>query len=542
MALPINIKELLNGKVVEWERLEFKKGWNPEDTLHSICAFANDINNWGGGYIIIGVEEKNDTPILPPNGLQQNQLDSIQKKLHEICHRLTPKYFPVVEPYFYMNKHILIVWVPGGDVRPYKAPETLMKGSQYFSWIRRYSKSVKAKNEEEQLLFSLSEKIPYDDRINHHADINNFELNLIKEFLQEINSDFTIQSNTSIEEISHVLQIGRGPQEYFKPVNVGLLFFTSDPAKFFPYTKIEIVEFLDEIGDNLIEKTFTGPLHIQIRSCLQYIKNSIIKEKVQKVNGKAESNRLYNYPYEAIEEALVNAVYHKSYELREPVEVSIKQDMIEILSFPGPLPPIDNDSLKQFRVTARCYRNRRIGDFLKELHLTEGKATGFPKIRRSMKINGSPDPIFEMDKDRTYFLTTLQIHPNFKLGPSSDQVTDQVGTKSVLSRDQVMSQANLHENNELIGSLVLSLSQACPKLAKPEIHAIILLYCFDPRKITEIMAIVKQTNRSRFKKIYIDKLIELNFLEYTNPNKVIDPNQKYRLTEPGKLLLEKIEK
>ena len=48
MALPVNITELLHGKVVERERLEFKEGRNPEDVLHSVCAFANDINNWGG--------------------------------------------------------------------------------------------------------------------------------------------------------------------------------------------------------------------------------------------------------------------------------------------------------------------------------------------------------------------------------------------------------------------------------------------------------------------------------------------------------------
>jgi len=30
MNLPININQLLHGKAVEWERLEFKEGWNPE--------------------------------------------------------------------------------------------------------------------------------------------------------------------------------------------------------------------------------------------------------------------------------------------------------------------------------------------------------------------------------------------------------------------------------------------------------------------------------------------------------------------------------
>ena len=56
MALPVNIQDLISGRTVEWERIEFKAGWNPEDLVHSICAFANDINNWGGGYIIIGIE------------------------------------------------------------------------------------------------------------------------------------------------------------------------------------------------------------------------------------------------------------------------------------------------------------------------------------------------------------------------------------------------------------------------------------------------------------------------------------------------------
>ena len=32
MNLPININQLLHGKAVEWERLEFKAGWNPEVT------------------------------------------------------------------------------------------------------------------------------------------------------------------------------------------------------------------------------------------------------------------------------------------------------------------------------------------------------------------------------------------------------------------------------------------------------------------------------------------------------------------------------
>ena len=51
MAIPISIKELLLARLVESTRIEYKKNWNPEKVLHSICAFANDIDNTGGGYI-----------------------------------------------------------------------------------------------------------------------------------------------------------------------------------------------------------------------------------------------------------------------------------------------------------------------------------------------------------------------------------------------------------------------------------------------------------------------------------------------------------
>jgi ATP-dependent DNA helicase RecG len=56
MAIPTNIRTLLSGNVVEWARIEFKKTWDPEASLKTITAFANDLDNWGGGYIVIGVE------------------------------------------------------------------------------------------------------------------------------------------------------------------------------------------------------------------------------------------------------------------------------------------------------------------------------------------------------------------------------------------------------------------------------------------------------------------------------------------------------
>ncbi len=54
------------------------------------------------------------------------------------------------------------------------------------------------------------------------------------------------------------------------------------------------------------------------------------------------------------------------------------------------------------KIVARRYRNRRIGEFLKELELTEGRCTGIPKIRAAMAKNGSPPARFSTDEGRTY--------------------------------------------------------------------------------------------------------------------------------------------
>ena len=60
--IPVNINDLLDGTVIESNRIEFKSAWNPEKILHTICAFANDFDNIGGGYIVVGVGEVDGRP------------------------------------------------------------------------------------------------------------------------------------------------------------------------------------------------------------------------------------------------------------------------------------------------------------------------------------------------------------------------------------------------------------------------------------------------------------------------------------------------
>lgn len=425
MAMPINIKNLINFRVMESNRVEFISGWNPTPIIHSICAFANDIDNVGGGYIVVGVEENDGTPVIPVKGIPQERVDGILKELIGLCHMIEPLYYPVVEPVLFQGKYIIVIWVSGGHGRPYKAAKDVHSDkSTKLYYIRKFSSTIVASPEEEKELFYISTDIPFDDRPNLAADVSDLDIGLMRAHLKEIGSSLYEHSlSMDALDIAKNMQLVAGPPEAVKPLNVGLLMFSERPEKYFRYALIEVVDIPDPTGTNMTEKVFTGPIQRQLSDALAFIKNYTLKEVVIKSADKAEATRISNYPYAAIEEILANAVYHRFYQEKEPITVRITSESIEITSFPGFDRSISDKDIAELRIRARVYRNRRIGNFLKELKLIEGRNTGFPNAIKALKANGSGMPRFAMDNERSFLSVTIPIHPYF-LKASSDKDTE----------------------------------------------------------------------------------------------------------------------
>ena len=416
MGIPANIDDLINRRVVESTRIEFKAGYNPNPIIHSICAFANDMDNIGGGYIVVGVEERDGSPVFPLKGVPQKDVDGILKQMVGHCHRIEPLYNPIVEPVEFQGVYLIVIWVPGGHGRPYKASKDVFSAaSPKHYYIRKYASTVVASHEEEKDLFYASSDIPFDDRPNLAACLDDLDLGLIREHLKKIGSALYAQSsNAGLLDLAQDMRLLSGPSEDIHPRNVGILMFSEHPEKYFPYARIEVVDIPDPTGTNMVERTFTGPVQRQLRDALSYIRNYAIRESVEKVAGQAEARRAYNYPYEAVEEILTNAVYHRSYKISEPTTVRIMSDEMEVTSFPGFDRSISEDAIAGRRIRARGYRNRRIGDYLKELGMTEGRNTGFPTAFAAMEANGSGDIDFEMDEARGYLSVHIPVHPSFR--------------------------------------------------------------------------------------------------------------------------------
>jgi ATP-dependent DNA helicase RecG len=327
-----------------------------------------------------------------------------------------------VEVVEYQGKSLLYLWCSAGDAGPYSAPldvygkDTESRRKEY--WIKPFSIKTVAKQSEKFELFNKFNSVPFDDRVNQRAKISDVQLGHIRDFLVESNSALaddvysrSVENTLVSLEVANVTDVGIDIR------NIALLMFCDYPEKFMPCAYIELAWFNtpeEEGADVFEEKTFKGPLFRQVKEALGYINSQVIVEKVVKVAGRAEADRFFNFPYGALEEALANACQHKSYQIAEPVEIRIYMNRIMIINYPGPELWIDMDEFREGKAVSRRYRNRRIGEFFKEIDLAEKMSTGITKILRTLSNNGSPSPTFKTDSERHSLETTIWIHEGFE--------------------------------------------------------------------------------------------------------------------------------
>lgn len=557
MALPINIEDLLNKRKVESNRIEFKASWNPDKIYHTICAFATDFENIGGGYILVGVEEENGIAKRPVKGINESEIDKILKDMVGYDAKISPAYLCKVSPEEIDNKMILVIWVPAGINRPYSVMESVVaKKSIPKFYVRSKSSTIEAKGEILDEVRELANRVPFDERGNSSISIDDISGIRVYEHLKSVGSKLIDDiGRKSLTEILDEMDLIDGPIENRQIKNVAAMMFCDHPEKFFPVTQVDIVYFPEgsiENPDLMIEAPkITGPVPKMIDEALSFLRTNVIKQRITKPSDTEKSIKVFNYPYQAIEEAVVNALYHRDYMEREPVEITIEPTHIDILSYAGPDRSISKEAIKEAKkLKARRYKNRRLGDFLKELGLTEGRATGIPTIQKHLRLNGNSPAIIETDPDRTYFLITLPCREGFEedhaqmssqekwelpieltqlLGQVSDQVKSTINHYNTIKKGQI---------GELLVQVLVQVRKnskyrnQLPELATSVLDTLTLLHDreYSAQAINNTLEFGEIKD---LKRRILTPLIDLGYLTMTIPDKPNSKNQAYKLTEKG---------
>lgn len=415
MSARINLTELARR---ENEQTEWKENVaDTDDVVATLSAFANDLQNLGGGYVVCGVREDKDQqgfPQLLRVGLTASRFNEVERTVLACCRdRVSPPIAPLVEELTTddQQRRILVFIQPATG-----AAHTFRRRNDGAKHYVRVSRStIEARNGTlKDLLVRKGALEPWDRRPCNGATAADLDLLALRDALQRMGV-FSAESgvepylspDVSLSAFVPPLLTAEPLTGVLRPRNFAILLFGRETQRFMPgaVTFFSIYPGVDrsdvhaerhELASNVLEQARRLQELLDIQSYTVFDKTDPTSPNVIK------------YPKRALYEAMGNALAHRDYELADPTRLTVFSDRIEVAS-PGSLPSgVDIELLRQGTAPPR-WRNQALAWFFSRLQLAQAEGQGIPTILRSMREEGCPPPIFEADAIRV--ACTLPAHP-----------------------------------------------------------------------------------------------------------------------------------
>jgi ATP-dependent DNA helicase RecG len=407
----------------ENEQTEWKENVaDIDDVVATLSAFANDLQNLGGGYVVCGAQEEKDEngfPRLVRAGLLANRLKEVENIALTRCReRVSPPLAPLVEELGSDDpqRRILVFIQPAtGSAHTFRSAD---EGAKHFVRVGR--STIEARNGLlKDLLVRKGALEPWDRRPCNAATVSDLDLLTLRDALQRMGV-FTpdrgvepyLVEGVQLSPFVPSLCIGEPLTGVLRPRNYAVLLFGREPQRFIPGAFAIYSAYPGRDRTDPVARRFElpGTLLDQARR-LQELLDTEAVTLFDKTNLKAPNAE--KYPRRALQEAMVNALAHRDYELVDPARFTSYVDRIEFVS-PGPLPiGVTLEDLRTRSVTPR-WRNQALAWFLSRLQLAQAEGQGIQTIRSTMKAVGCPPPIFEASE--VSVSCVLRAHPRFQAG------------------------------------------------------------------------------------------------------------------------------
>ncbi len=394
----------------------FFQEWD-DSIVRVICAFANDYEGADGGDVFVGVRQENGR--ISVAGLPAEFLEKIRIDLLACCLGISPEYRPETEIVSTAEGNVLHVRCRGSADIPHRAPVKLYKPGEadrepgYVAWVW-YNCHVEPANEDETgALLMRRRSVSFDDSTCRNASVKDVRRGYVEDYLIETHSPLAEKMDSmSISELLLAMGMADKGQDRVLLRNIAVLLFSERPDKFIPYTRTEAVRFydrLEEASDHFTEKCFFGPVWKQMRDCMDWLQATLVEEHVVKQRQGARSDRYWNYPADALEEALANAFLHQAYNASSYVspEIRVYTDRVEISSVPGIPADMDWESFIHGKSGPRIVRNRHLAEAFKALGLSSNKGEGISRMTDVLEKNGSRPPEFRSWNFRSGLTVTI---------------------------------------------------------------------------------------------------------------------------------------
>jgi ATP-dependent DNA helicase RecG len=358
----------------EGQQLEFKRSLAELETaVRTLTAFANT----EGGTVLFGVRQSGEIVGVEASQTSKEQL------VNKVTSSTDPVLYPSVEFVKVNGKTVIVVTVAESENKPHLAGGRAYK--------RVGSTTVQLRRDEYERLLLGRHASEYDRQPVEGATLGDIDENWVRWYLARRAEKRGLEvPATPLPNILTGLGALVERDGRLVPTRAGVLFFGRDPQAFAPHSEVRIARFQGTTMMHFVDRAdLRGTVPEVIDEAERFIRRNT--RLAAKVVG-FRRREVTEYPYEAVREAVCNAVCHRDYSMTgSVVRVMIFDDRIEVNS-PGGLPPgvtIQNIERKH------VLRNTLLANFLYDIFYIEKWGAGITKMRRLMREHGLKEPLLE---------------------------------------------------------------------------------------------------------------------------------------------------
>lgn len=377
----------------ETATLEFKSSARDHDKIgKAICALANDLPNKGGGDLLVGVNDDGS----PTGNIDAS--DSALRKFTEYRDggEILDRPSIVTERATFRGESVIRIHVNAA-----LAPPVRFKGVAY---VRPGPSTRRANPDDERLLAERrrANDLPYEMRPRYFTALSDLDVGLFKSTYlpAAVAPEVLAENGRPVERQLASLHLTDAEGT---PTILGLLVIGYEPRTAVPGAYVQFARYAGidktapiaddhEIGGNAIA------VETQLDPVLRgNLRAAVVPERLFKEVAQPE------YPWEAIREAVMNAIMHRDYETSNaPIQIDWFDNRIEISNPGGPYGRVRKDNFER----VNDYRNPSLASAMKSLGYVNRFGRGIARIKAAMEQNGNSPPIFSVDD--AYWSVTLR--------------------------------------------------------------------------------------------------------------------------------------
>lgn len=383
--------------------VEFKRDdVRPEQLAKEVVAFANLL----GGRVLLGVEDDGTITGLQRANPQEWVLNVFRDKVHPL---IIPFYEEVL---LEDNTRVGVVTLTAGISKPY----VVRHNNREDMYIRMGDRSELATREQQARLFQAGGLLHIEVLPVAGSSFRSLDLNRMEYYLRDIIRDPSIPASDE-EWIERLLGLGLMAEDGLGNrvcSIVGLLCFGISPRRFLGQAGIRLMVFdgLDKEYRAALDTVLVGPLvgrwetvetgrKILADEGLIEKFSAAIRPFITEQSGTIDHNMRRDvswiYPWEALREAIVNALAHRDWTRSVDIEVTGYADRLEIIS-PGKLQ--NAMTISKMIAGQRSPRNTLVVEILRDYGYVDSRGMGVrTKIIPLMRQFNHVDPIFEATDD-----------------------------------------------------------------------------------------------------------------------------------------------